>query len=201
MVNLTNNLLHFDFLYDQPVAGVDEVGRGPLAGPVVAAAVIMDTNNIPNGINDSKKLSKKNRLKIADEIKKNSIYSIAEASVKEIDEINILQASLLAMKRAIEGLSKKPMTVLVDGKFKPKTNLPTHSIIKGDTQSLSIAASSIIAKVYRDNLMRDFSKKYPEYLWEKNAGYGTKEHLLAIKKCGITPIHRKSFKPIHNMLN
>ena len=201
MVNLTNNLLHFDFLYDQPVAGVDEVGRGPLAGPVIAAAVIMDTNNIPNGINDSKKLSKKNRLKIADEIKKNSIYSIAEASVKEIDEINILQASLLAMKRAIEGLSKKPMTVLVDGKFKPKTNLPTHSIIKGDTQSISIAASSIIAKVYRDDLMKDFSKKYPEYLWEKNAGYGTKEHLLAIKKCGITPIHRKTFKPIHNILN
>ena len=201
MVNLTNNLLHFDFLYDQPVAGVDEVGRGPLAGPVVAAAVIMDTNNIPNGINDSKKLSKKNRLKIADEIKKNSIYSIAEASVKEIDEINILQASLLAMKRAIEGLSKKPMTVLVDGKFKPKTNLPTHSIIKGDTQSISIAASSIIAKVYRDELMKDFSKKYPEYLWEKNAGYGTKEHLLAIKKFGITPIHRKKFKPIHNILN
>ena len=103
--------------------------------------------------------------------------------------------------KVIEGLSKKPITVLVDGKFKPKTNLPTHSIIKGDTQSLSIAASSIIAKVYRDNLMRDFSKKYPEYLWEKNAGYGTKEHLLAIKKYGITPIHRKSFKPIYNMLN
>ena len=100
-----------------------------------------------------------------------------------------------------EGLTKKPMTVLVDGKFKPKTNFTTHSIIKGDTKSLSIAASSIIAKVYRDNLMTDFSKKYPAYLWEKNAGYGTKEHLLAIKKCGITPIHRKSFKPIHNMLN
>ncbi len=201
MINSKNNLLHFDFLYDQPVAGVDEVGRGPLAGPVVAAAVIIDINNIPDGINDSKKLSKKNRLKISDEIKKHSIYSIAEASVKEIDEINILQASLLAMKRAIEGLTKKPKTVLVDGKFKPKANLPMYSIIKGDTQSLSIAASSIIAKVYRDNLMRDFSKKYPEYLWEKNAGYGTKEHLLAIKKCGITPIHRKSFKPIHNILN
>ena len=194
-------MFYFDSSYDQPVAGVDEVGRGPLAGPVVAAAVIIDINNIPDGINDSKKLSKKNRLKISDEIKKHSIYSIAEASVKEIDEINILQASLLAMKRAIEGLAKKPMTILVDGKFKPKTNFPTHSIIKGDSQSLSIAASSIIAKVYRDNLMRDFSKKYPEYLWEKNAGYGTKEHLLAIKKCGITPIHRKSFKPIHNILN
>ena len=201
MDNSKNNLFYFDNSYDQPVAGVDEVGRGPLAGPVVAAAVIIDINNIPDGINDSKKLSKINRLKISDEIKKYSIYSIAEASVKEIDEINILQASLLAMKRAIEGLAKKPMTILVDGKFKPKTNFPTHSIIKGDTQSLSIAASSIIAKVYRDNLMRDFSKKYPEYLWEKNAGYGTKEHLLAIKKCGITPIHRKSFKPIHNILN
>ena len=201
MDNSKNNLFYFDNSYDQPVAGVDEVGRGPLAGPVVAAAVIIDINNIPDGINDSKKLSKINRLKISDEIKKYSIYSIAEASVKEIDEINILQASLLAMKRAIEGLAKKPMTILVDGKFKPKTNFPTHSIIKGDTQSLSIAASSIIAKVYRDNLMRDYSKKYPEYLWEKNAGYGTKEHLLAIKKCGITPIHRKSFKPIHNILN
>ena len=194
-------MFYFDSLYDQPVAGVDEVGRGPLAGPVVAAAVIIDINNIPDGINDSKKLSKINRLKISDEIKKHSIFSIAEASVKEIDEINILQASLLAMKRAIEGLAKKPRTILVDGKFKPKTNFITHSIIKGDTQSLSIAASSIIAKVYRDNLMRDFSKKYPEYLWEKNAGYGTKEHLLAIKKCGITSIHRKSFKPIYNILN
>ena len=100
-----------------------------------------------------------------------------------------------------EGLSKKPMTVLVDGKFKPKTNLQTYSIIKGDTRSASIAASSIIAKVYRDELMKDFSKIYPEYLWEKNAGYGTKEHLLAIKKCGITPIHRRTFKPIHNILN
>ena len=201
MINFKNNLFNFDCSYDQPVAGVDEVGRGPLAGPVVAAAVIIDINNIPDGINDSKRLSKKNRLEISDEIKKYSIYSIAEASVKEIDKINILQASLLAMKRAIEGLSKKPMTVLVDGKFKPKTNFTTHSIIKGDTKSLSVAASSIIAKVYRDNLMTDFSKKYPVYLWEKNAGYGTKEHLLAIKKCGITPIHRKSFKPIHNILN
>ena len=201
MINFKNNLFHFDCSYGQPVAGVDEVGRGPLAGPVVAAAVIIDINNIPDGINDSKRLSKKNRLEISDEIKKYSIYSVAEASVKEIDKINILQASLLAMKRAIEGLSKKPMTVLVDGKFKPKTNFTTHSIIKGDTKSLSIAASSIIAKVYRDNLMTDFSKKYPAYLWEKNAGYGTKEHLLAIKKCGITPIHRKSFKPIHNILN
>ncbi len=201
MDNSKNNLFYFDNSHDQPAAGVDEVGRGPLAGPVVAAAVIIDINNIPDGINDSKKLSKINRLKISDEIKKYSIYSIAEASVKEIDEINILQASLLAMKRAIEGLAKKPMTILVDGKFKPKTNFQTHSIIKGDTQSLSIAASSIIAKVYRDNLMRDYSKKYPGYLWEKNAGYGTKEHLLAIKKCGITPIHRKSFKPIHNILN
>ena len=201
MINPENKFFQFDLSYDQPVAGVDEVGRGPLAGPVVAAAVIIDINNIPDGINDSKKLSKKNRLEISNEIIKYSICSIAEASVEEIDAINILQASLLAMNRAIEGLSKKPRTILVDGKFKPKTSLPTHTIIKGDGKSLSIAASSIIAKVYRDNLMTGLSKKYPEYLWEKNAGYGTKQHLLAIKKCGITPIHRKSFKPIHNILN
>ena len=201
MINSDNKFFQFDLSYDQPVAGVDEVGRGPLAGPVVAAAVIIDINNIPNGINDSKRLSKKKREEISNEIIKYSIYSIAEASVEEIDQINILQASLLAMKRAIEGLSKKPRTVLVDGKFKPKTNLPTHTIVKGDSKSLAIAASSIVAKVYRDNLMTDLSKKYPEYLWNKNAGYGTKEHLLAIKKCGITPIHRKSFKPIHNILN
>ena len=201
MINSDNKFFQFDLSYDQPVAGVDEVGRGPLAGPVVAAAVIIDINNIPNGINDSKRLSKKKREEISNEIIKYSIYSIAEASVEEIDQINILQASLLAMKRAIEGLSRKPKTILVDGKFKPRTNLPTHTIIKGDNQSLAIAASSIIAKVYRDNLMTDLSKKYPEYLWEKNAGYGTKEHLLAIKKCGITSIHRKSFKPIHNILN
>ena len=201
MINSDNNLLQFDLSYDQPVAGVDEVGRGPLAGPVVAAAVIIDINNIPDGINDSKKISKKRRLELCNEIIKYSIYSIAEASVEEIDQINILQASLIAMKRAIEGLSKKPKTVLVDGKFKPRTSLPTHAIIKGDSQSLAIAASSIIAKVYRDNLMSNLSKNYPDYLWEKNAGYGTKEHLLAIKKCGITPIHRKSFKPIYNILN
>ncbi len=201
MINPENKFFQFDLSYDQPVAGVDEVGRGPLAGPVVAAAVIIDINNIPDGINDSKKLSKKNRLEISNEIIKYSICSIAEASVEEIDAINILQASLLAMNRAIEGLAKKPRTILVDGKFKPKTNLPTHTIIKGDGKSLSIAASSIIAKVYRDNLMTGLSKKYPEYLWEKNAGYGTKQHLLAIKKCGVTPIHRKSFKPIHNILN
>ncbi len=201
MINSDNNFFQFDLPYNQPVAGVDEVGRGSLAGPVVAAAVIIDINNIPDGINDSKRLSKKKRLEISNEIIKYSIYSIAEASVEEIDQINILQASLLAMKRAIEGLSKKPKTVLIDGNFKPKTNLPTHTIIKGDNKSLAIAASSIIAKVYRDNLMTDLSNKYPEYLWNKNAGYGTKEHLLAIKKCGITPIHRKSFKPIHNILN
>jgi len=201
LINPENKFFQFDLSYDQPVAGVDEVGRGPLAGPVVAAAVIIDINNIPDGINDSKKLSKKNRLEISNEIIKYSICSIAEASVEEIDAINILQASLLAMNRAIEGLAKKPRTILVDGKFKPKTNLPTHTIIKGDGKSLSIAASSIIAKVYRDNLMTGLSKKYPEYLWEKNAGYGTKQHLLAIKKCGVTPIHRKSFKPIHNILN
>ena len=184
-----------------PIAGVDEVGRGPLAGPVVAAAVIMNKNNIPRYINDSKQLSKKIRYELCEEIKNNSTYSIAKASVEEIDKINILQASLLAMKRAILGLKKIPTTVLIDGKFLPKINFKMHSIIKGDTKSLSIAAASIIAKVHRDNIMKEFASKYPEYLWEKNSGYGTKEHLFAIKKHGITPIHRKTFMPIYNILN
>ena len=201
MLDLNKQLIKFDTSFRNPIAGVDEVGRGPLAGPVVAAAVIINPKNIPKGINDSKKLTKKNRLIIFEELKNSSIYSIAKASVEEIDKINILQASLLAMKRAIEGLEKSPSTVLIDGNFKPKTSFEMHSIIKGDTKSLSIAAASIIAKVYRDNLMKKLAIKYPNYYWEKNSGYGTKEHLSAIRKHGITPIHRKSFKPIYNILN
>ena len=131
MINSDNNLLQFDLSYDQPVAGVDEVGRGPLAGPVVAAAVIIDINNIPDGINDSKKISKKRRLELCNEIIKYSIYSIAEASVEEIDQINILQASLIAMKRAIEGLSKKPKTVLIERLLKFFLNFSIFSIIFG----------------------------------------------------------------------
>ena len=197
--NLT--LIDFDRSFIHPLAGVDEVGRGTLAGPVVAAAVILDFKNLPDDINDSKKVSKKNREIISTKILENSITSIGHATVEEIDDINILRASLLAMKRAVEGLSKKPKLVLIDGNHIPDIKIESKSIIKGDNKSLSIAAASIVAKVYRDNLMTEYSKKYPGYLWEKNSGYGTKEHLEAIKNLGITPIHRTSFKPIYNMLN
>ena len=200
-MSLDPPLIDFDNKFDHPLAGVDEVGRGTLAGPVVAAAVILDYKNIPNGIQDSKKISKKNRELISKDILETSIVSIGYSTSNEIDKINILKASLLAMKRAVEGLNKKPNIVLIDGNYVPDININAKPIVKGDNKSLSIAAASIVAKVYRDNLMTEYSKKYPGYLWEKNSGYGTKEHLEAIKKLGVTPIHRTSFKPIYNILN
>jgi ribonuclease HII len=184
-----------------PIAGIDEVGRGPLAGPVIAAAVILDRKNIPEGINDSKKIPKAKRILLAEKIKENSIYAYGAASEIEIDEINILQASLLAMKRASDRLSVVPKTTLIDGNFKPDIKNNTISIIKGDSKSVSIAAASILAKVYRDEIMLKYSKQFPEYGFQTNSGYGTKEHLSALKNYGITPIHRKSFKPVHNILN
>ena len=200
-MSLNLPLIDFDNNFNHPIAGVDEVGRGTLAGPVVAAAVILDYKNIPNGIKDSKKISKKNRELISKYILETSIVSIGFSTSNEIDKINILKASLLAMKRAVEGLNKKPNIVLIDGNYVPDININAKPIVKGDNKSLSIAAASIVAKVYRDNLMTEYSKKYPGYLWEKNSGYGTKEHLEAIKKLGVTPIHRTSFKPIYNILN
>ena len=195
-----NHLSKFDQNYDNPVAGVDEVGRGCLAGPVVAAAVILkDFDN--NEINDSKKIPKKKREELSSYIKQNSIYSIGEASVEEIDKLNILNASLLAMKRAIKNLSSQPESILVDGNFKPINETNVFSIVKGDTKSISIAAASIVAKVYRDKLMAKFSKIHPEYKFENNSGYGTKEHQNALLKFGVSPIHRRSFKPIHHILN
>ena len=195
-----NHLYKFDQNYNHPVAGVDEVGRGCLAGPVVAAAVILnDFDN--NEINDSKKIPKKKREELSSYIKQNSIYSIGEASVEEIDKLNILNASLLAMKRAIKNLSSQPESILVDGNFKPINETNVFSIVKGDTKSISIAAASIVAKVYRDKLMAEFSKTHPEYKFENNSGYGTKEHQKALLKFGISPIHRRSFKPIHYILN
>jgi len=193
--------IEFERKFSYPLAGVDEVGRGTLAGPVVAAAVILDYNNIPEGIKDSKKIVKRKREQICKDILSSSITSIGLATSGEIDKINILKASLLAMKRAIEDLKKKPNIVLIDGSYTPEISIQSKSIIKGDNKSISIAAASIVAKVYRDNLMTEYSKKYPGYLWEKNSGYGTKEHLEAIKNLGVTPIHRTSFKPIHNILN
>lgn len=194
-------LIAFENNFSLPIAGIDEVGRGPLAGPVIAAAVILDRKNIPEGINDSKKIPKAKRILLAEKIKENSIYAYGAASEIEIDEINILQASLLAMKRASDGLSIVPKTTLIDGNYKPDIKNNTISIIKGDSKSVSIAAASILAKVYRDEIMLKYSKQFPEYGFQTNSGYGTKEHLSALKNYGITPIHRKSFKPVHNILN
>ena len=176
------------------LAGVDEVGRGCLAGPVIAAAVIL-RNNIP-GLKDSKKLSKKKREELSLIIMKNSYFSFGSSSPKEIDEINILQASLLAMKRAILNLSVEPGKILIDGIHKPDLNTDTQTIISGDSYIDEISAASIIAKVYRDNLMMQFDKEYPNFYFSSHMGYGTKMHKAAIKKYGITPIHRKTFKGV-----
>ena len=183
------------------IAGVDEVGRGPLAGPVVAAAVILDPSNIPNGLNDSKKLSKKRREELFSLILGTSCYSVGHASVKEIDQLNILQASHLAMVRAVRGLAMQPDYVLIDGNMVPKAlKIPASSIIKGDSKSVSIAAASIIAKVSRDKIMVDLGQHFPGYGWETNAGYPTSAHILALETLGVTLHHRSSFRPIHNIL-
>jgi len=175
------------------VAGIDEAGRGPLAGPVVVAAVIMPKDNIIEGINDSKKLTEKKRKILFEKIKEVAIsYHIEVVDEKIIDEINILNATKLGMKNCIEKISVKPDVVLIDA-VKIDSNVHTVSIIKGDAKSYSIAAASILAKVYRDNLMLDFDKQYPEYNFAKHKGYGTKVHIETIKKIGICPIHRKSF--------
>ncbi len=176
------------------VAGVDEVGRGCLAGPVIAAAVIL-RKKIP-GLKDSKKLSKKKREELSLIIMQNSYFSFGSSSPKEIDKINILQASLLAMKRAILNLSVEPGKILIDGIHKPDLNTDTQTIISGDSYIDEISAASIIAKVYRDNLMMQFDKEYPNFYFSSHMGYGTKMHKAAIKKYGITPIHRKTFKGV-----
>lgn len=185
----------------QNVAGVDEVGRGPLAGPVYAAAVILGPGKIPTGLNDSKKLSGKNRNSVLESILEYADVSIASASEREIEQINILQASHLAMVRAVAGLKKKPDYVLVDGNLIPQDlRIPATAVIKGDARSLSIAAASIVAKVKRDLVMSDLAQHYPGYGWEKNAGYPTTEHLKALQDLGVTPHHRRTFKPVHNIL-
>ena len=180
------------------IAGVDEVGRGSLIGPVFAAAVILNKTINTNVLKDSKKLTKTKREILAKYIKENSIWAVGTASVKEIEKINILQASLLAMKRAILKLRKKPSLVLIDGNKLPKmNNYNLSAIIKGDQKIPSISAASILAKVIRDNFISNLGKKFESYNWEKNSGYGTKEHLNAIKKIGITIHHRKKFSPIN----
>jgi len=177
------------------ICGIDEVGRGCLAGPVVAAAIILDFNSIPIGINDSKKLPKGKRKIIYDELKITAIdFAIGQASNIEIDKINILNASLLAMKRAYKNLKTPNKLALIDGTYSPEIDCKTINIIKGDSKSLSIAAASIIAKQYRDKLMEEIGNKYPKYNFKNNAGYGTKEHYKSIEANGLTEFHRKSFK-------
>ena len=184
------------------IAGVDEVGRGSLIGPVYAAAVILNRNIDKKKLKDSKILSKTNREILEKYIKKNSIWAIGSASLIEIEKLNILNASLLAMKRAIKKLKKKPQLVLVDGNKIPLINYyKIKSVIKGDQKIPEISAASIIAKVSRDRLITKMSKKFNRYSWDKNAGYGTKDHISAIKKFGITRHHRKTFQPIHNILS
>lgn len=183
------------------IAGLDEVGRGPLAGPVVAAAAVLDPDNIPDGLNDSKKLSAKRRDVLFDELMDCADISIAEASVAEIDEHNILRASHIAMVRALGGLKSPAEFVLIDGNMIPRgLNTPSATLVKGDAKSLSIAAASIVAKVWRDRLMVDLAQQHPGYGWERNAGYPTKEHKAGLKSHGVTPHHRRSFAPVHNIL-
>ena len=182
-------------------AGVDEVGRGCLAGPVVSAAVILKENINLKLLKDSKKINFKNRIKIAEHIKLNSNYAIGIASVEEILNLNILQATLLSMKRAINKLSIKPELVLIDGNFAPKGLKNFKTIINGDEKIKSISAASIVAKVFRDQLMIKLSEQFKNYAWDRNFGYGTKAHMDGLKKFGITSHHRKGFKPIHKMLS
>ena len=184
------------------IAGVDEVGRGSLIGPVYAAAVILNNGINKKKLKDSKKISKTNREVLEKYIKKNSYWAIGSASKIEIEKINILNASLLAMKRAVRKLKIKPTLVLIDGNRVPEMkNYKLKSIIKGDQKISEISAASIIAKVSRDRLVANLSKNFKKYNWAKNAGYGTKDHMLAIKEYGITKFHRKTFKPIHNILS
>ena len=183
------------------VAGVDEVGRGPLAGPVTAAAVVLDPKCIPEGLNDSKKLTAKKRLDLYRQLLDCADVSIAHASVAEIDEINILRASHLAMERAIAGLQVLPEHVLIDGNMIPRgLRLPATTLVKGDSRSVSISAASIVAKVCRDCVLVDLAQQHPGYGWETNMGYGSKKHMEALRSLGVTPHHRRSFKPVHNML-
>lgn len=176
------------------VCGIDEAGRGPLCGPVYAAACILPDGLVIEGLNDSKKLTAKKREKLFDIICKEAIaYCIASASVKEIDELNILEADLLAMRRAIDGLAVKADFAIIDGNVARDFQIPAMAVIKGDATSMSIAAASVLAKVARDRVCEELDREYPEYLIAKHKGYGTKEHMDALRKYGPSPIHRKKF--------
>jgi len=182
------------------VCGIDEVGRGPLAGPVVAAAVILDSARLPKALldklDDSKKLSKRLREELAELVPATATIGFGEASVEEVDRLNILQATFLAMGRAYDALGRECSHALVDGNRPPKLPCPIRCVVGGDGLSLSIAAASVVAKVRRDALMAELARVHPEFGWERNAGYGTAEHLEALKRLGPTPHHRRSFAPV-----
>ena len=181
-------------------AGVDEAGRGPIAGPVFAAAVILGKKHSIPYLNDSKKISEKKREIIAEDIKVNAAsWSIGISTAKEVDDINILRESLLAMRRAIDGLDVRPELISVDGQFSPETDLKVRTIIKGDQSNENIMAASIIAKVYRDNYMKELDNSFPEYGFKQHKGYPTKMHLEALELYGLTLEHRLSFKPVRNI--
>ncbi|MGR3606819.1 ribonuclease HII [Sulfitobacter sp.] len=183
------------------VAGVDEVGRGPLAGPVTAAAVVLDPSRIPDGLNDSKKLTKRGRERLYQVILSVADASVAHASVEEIEELNILRASHLAMVRALEGLKTPADYALIDGNMIPNgLSIASEAIIKGDARSQSISAASIMAKICRDCVMLSLAQQHPGYGWETNMGYGSKSHIEALGKIGVTPHHRRLFKPVYNIL-
>ena len=194
-------MLQFEGSFDGLIAGVDEVGRGPLAGAVVAAAVILDPNNPIEGLADSKKLTEKRREKLFPLIQERALaWCVARASEAEIDQLNILQASLLAMRRAVLGLQLLPERVLVDGNRCPDLPYPSEAIIKGDSLVPAISAASILAKVVRDREMVAFEATYPGYGFAKHKGYPTAQHMQALKTLGITPIHRRSFGPVKNLI-
>lgn len=193
-----------DFLIEMecagPVVGVDEAGRGPLAGPVVAAAVILDRARVPDGIDDSKKLDDRRRERLCAEIRAVAMVGVGIATVEEIDEINILWATMLAMTRAVDALGITPGHVLVDGDRVPKWGHSARAVVGGDALCLSIAAASIIAKHERDSMMRAYDREHPGYGWASNKGYGTADHRAAIARLGPSPLHRRSFAPIRQLL-
>jgi ribonuclease HII len=185
-----------------PMAGVDEVGRGPLAGPVVAAAVILDERRTIRGLNDSKLLQPEERERLDIEIRRRAVCcSVAEASVEEIDRINILRAALLAMRRAVEGLSEQPSIVLVDGNQRPDLKMAVRTVVGGDAKVRAISAASIIAKVYRDRLLRALHDEHPQYGFDGHKGYSTPEHLAALREHGACRHHRRSFAPVREVLD
>lgn len=182
--------------HPEPLAGVDEAGRGPLAGPVVAAAVILDRRRFPRGIDDSKKLSEEDREALYGRIVQRAVWGVGIAEVEEIDRLNIYHATMLAMSRAVDALGVDPAMVLVDGNALPKWRHSARAIVSGDALCRSIAAASIVAKVTRDRLMADYDEAYPGYGWRRNKGYGTAVHREALLRLGPSPLHRRSFAPV-----